>query len=347
MKIMHSQFTISEIRDMLDRKDLVVNTTYQRSPNIWPPNAKSYFIDTILEGYPFPKVYFYETYDDKRKKPKREIVDGQQRITSCISFLNNEFSLSSTSKRFTGLHFEDLSDEDQRGFLMMPVQVDIILSAERSELLEMFRRINAYTAPLNPAEKRHAEFQGKFKWFVNELADEFSPLMEEYGILTSKQILRMADTEFLTELCIILDRGIVNKDQRGLSAIYKKFDVEFAQEADYRSKISDFFEQLRTTLNPLRQTFMMKSYAVHSLFCALTQRKYGIPGGEQSLGIHTDGFYFVDVQQTLSNLRQLADAHETQDVDGQFKAYVEACLSTTHRIAQRTTRSRAIARALA
>jgi hypothetical protein len=344
---MHSQFTISEIRDMLDRKDLIVNTTYQRSPNIWPPNAKSYFIDSILEGYPFPKVYFYETYDERRKKPRREIVDGQQRITTCIDFLNNVFALSSASKRYAGSTFNNLPDDDQKRFIMMPVQVDIVLLAERSELLEMFRRINAYTAPLNPAEKRHAEFQGKFKWFINELADQYSPSLEEFGILTSKQILRMGDAEFLTELAIVLDRGIVNKDQRSLNAIYKKFDVEFPQEAQYRERVSDFFEQLRSALNPLRETFMMRSYVIHSLFCALTQKKYGIPRGEETVGVPTGGSYFTNVEQTLNNLRQLADAHETQDTVGPYKEYVEACLSTTHRIAQRTARSRAIAQALA
>ena len=57
MKILHSQFTIAEVRDMLERGDLTVNKSYQRSPNIWPVDAQSYFIDTILEGYPFPKVY--------------------------------------------------------------------------------------------------------------------------------------------------------------------------------------------------------------------------------------------------------------------------------------------------
>ena len=86
MNLSHTSYTIAEIRDQLSRKDLVVNPDYQRSSDIWPSNAQSYFIDTILEGYPFPKVYFYESYDEKKKLPRREIVDGQQRVTTAVSF---------------------------------------------------------------------------------------------------------------------------------------------------------------------------------------------------------------------------------------------------------------------
>ena len=201
MKIISSQFTISEIRDQLGRGDLIVNKAYQRSPGIWPPQAKTYFIDTVLEGYPFPKVYFYEVYDQRRKKPSREIVDGQQRLSTLIEFLGGDLRLSNSSRGHAGKVFEDLDEDLQQEFITTPVQVDIILQAERSELLEMFRRINAYTAPLNAPEKRHSKYNGRFKWFITELADRYSPLLEEFGIFTPKQMVRMADTEFLGVTC--------------------------------------------------------------------------------------------------------------------------------------------------
>jgi hypothetical protein len=346
VKILHSQFTIAEVRDMLERGDLTVNKSYQRSPNIWPVDAQSYFIDTILEGYPFPKVYFYEQYDQKKKRPLREIVDGQQRISSSVSYLNNQFQLSAASKRFKGLTFDELTADDQQKLLMTHLQVDIILSAERSELLEMFRRMNAYTAPLNAAEKRHSGFQGKFKWFIAEMSDLYAPLLGQFEVFTPKQILRMSDAEFLTELALIVEKGIINKEQRSLSNIYKQFDEEFADERVYRERLSDFFETLKTSLNELQRTFIMKPYVLHSLFCAMTHRKYGICDGDRSTGIRREGIYFRDRLATISNLEKLAYAHETQEVNGPYSKYVEACLSTTHRIAQRTARTQFIASAL-
>jgi len=50
-----SNDSVIEIRDMLARKELVVNETYQRGSELWPSGARSYFIDTMLNGFPFPK----------------------------------------------------------------------------------------------------------------------------------------------------------------------------------------------------------------------------------------------------------------------------------------------------
>lgn len=346
VKIITSQFTITEINDMLNRENLVVNQTYQRSPRIWPLEAKSYFIDTILEGYPFPKIYFYEVYDAKRKQPRREIVDGQQRVTAFVDYFNNRFRLTASSKQFKGMRFEDLPDEQQQKFTMTPVQVDMILSADRSEILEMFRRMNAYTVPLNPAEKRHSQFQGQFKWFINELADRYSPLLEQFGILTPKQILRMGDAEFLTELALILDQGIVNRDSRSFLNIYRKYETELPQLDDWNRALTEFFDLLSGPLSPLQGTFMMKAYVVHSLFAAMMQSKYGIPNGAESVAVATRGVYYTDLARTLQTLREMAEAHEIQDTEGKWADYVEASLSTTHRIAQRQTRARWLAQAL-
>jgi hypothetical protein len=223
MKINHSEYTISELLDMLKRKEIIINTTYQRGAGLWPDTAKTYFIDTILEGFPFPKIYFYQSFDKGQGKPIKEVVDGQQRLTTIQNFALNQFKLGNASARHVGLHFDDLDEAKKEEFLMYSVPADVVLAAEKSVLLEMFRRINAYTAPLNPAEKRHSQFQGAFKWFINDMADKYSPIFEEFGVLTPKQILRMADAELLAELGIVIDQGIVNKSAKSINDIYKMF----------------------------------------------------------------------------------------------------------------------------
>lgn len=345
MKSITTAYTISEIIEMLARKDLQVNEEYQRSSDIWPLNARSYFIDTILEGFPFPKVTFYESYDKNKKKTRKEIVDGQQRIKSIVDFHNNEYSLSGDSKRFKGKRFSDLSEEEQERFLMFQVPVDNITQCESTEILEMFRRINAFTAPLTPAERRHAEFTGAFKWFVNELVDEYSPLLLEYKILTQKQCIRMADAEMICEMAIILDRGIVSKSASDLKAIYMKYDKIFKNADKHRGIIASFFEELRGPLSPLRNTFIMKHYVIHSLFCAMIHRRYGIPGGDDVMGIKY-GAYYSDAKTSIHNLRALAEAHEMQEDSGKYAQFVKACLSTTSKRQQREDRAKAIYHAL-
>ena len=58
MEINNSAYTIAEIIGGYTRKDIRINRSYQRSGGIWPSSAQTYFIDTILEKYPFPKLYF-------------------------------------------------------------------------------------------------------------------------------------------------------------------------------------------------------------------------------------------------------------------------------------------------
>jgi hypothetical protein len=209
----------------------------------------------------------------------------------------------------------------------------------------MFTRMNAYTAPLNPAEKRHAQFEGPFKWFILEANATMGSRLVELGIITSKQSIRMQDAEFLTELSIVLEYGVTNKSEKGLSDIYKKYDKEFACEFDYRQKIREFIDLLDGDFLPLRGTFLMKGYVCYSLFCALMQKKYGIPGGDE-LQVETNGVFYTDLQTTLDNLLKLAEAHELHATDGQYAEYVEACLSTTHRIKQRQTRAKWLGSAL-
>src|SRR3546814_5763497 len=98
---------------MLDRKEWIVNPDYQRGSGIWPDGPSSYFIDTILEGYPFPKIYMYEFMDRSTRGIRKEIVDGQQRIKTIVRFHEDGLSLQGESK-YAGKRFSDLDEEDRK-----------------------------------------------------------------------------------------------------------------------------------------------------------------------------------------------------------------------------------------
>jgi hypothetical protein len=345
MEINHAEYTIAEIVDRFD-KDIRVNRDYQRGGGLWPDSAKVYFIDTILEGYPFPKLYFHQVYDKAKKKPLMEVVDGQQRILTIIDFLTDNLQLTGASQNYRGLRFSELTDEVQEKFRMSRIQADVILSADKTKLLEMFRRINAYTAPLNAAEKRHAKFQGKFKWFVVEMADKVGTVIEQFGILSPKQMLRMSDVEFIAELAIVLDSGIVHKSAKSIENIYRKYDKDFKSESYFAEVIVSFFETLSSNFSELRGCHIMKTYAVHSLFCAYAQIQYGIPNGDEAVGIATSKKPIRHDKKTISTLLAVSDAHETKDIEGDFSEYVIAAINTTTKVAQRRARTKVLAHIL-
>src|SRR5690606_4079578 len=161
MKITRNVMTISDLNQWLEERSLVINNKYQRAGGLWPKNARSFFIDTILNGFTFPKVTIRQTIDLKTRKSIREVVDGQQRLTTIRDFINDKITLSNVSKKYKGFTFSDLDEEIQESFLAYEVSLDTIVTGTTDEVLEIFRRINSYTLPLNPPEKRHATYQGE------------------------------------------------------------------------------------------------------------------------------------------------------------------------------------------
>jgi len=346
MKTKSGHLSIAEIRDQMAAHTLVANQRYQRSAGLWPDSAKSYFIDTILTEFPFQSVYVHEYVSRAFKKVKKDIVDGQQRLTVINEFLNDGFPLAKTSKNHPGLKYSELDDDTQDAFLAYSVPVITISQASEADILEMFRRMNAFTVPLNEAEKRHSEFHGEFKWMVNDLTDRYSPMLNSFGVLTQKQIVRMSDAELIADICDAWDRGIQNRQPAQFKKLYTKFDASFDEKERYFEILSETLSYIRDQLGEIQNSFMCKSYAFWSLAVGLIHNRWGIPGGEQVLESAPRGSFAPNAGQALMNLQTLASAHETGDTEGPFGQYVLACSSSTHRLQQRTTRTKFIIKAL-
>jgi uncharacterized protein with ParB-like and HNH nuclease domain len=58
------------------------NPDFQRPP-VWSRGQKQLLIDTILQGYDIPKLYWRKTSN----RPERyDVVDGQQRLRAIFEF---------------------------------------------------------------------------------------------------------------------------------------------------------------------------------------------------------------------------------------------------------------------
>jgi len=336
MIINANSYSVAELAQMIDRRELLVNTDYQRGGGIWPEGPASYFIDTILENYPFPKIYLYEFLNKSDRNVRKEIVDGQQRIKTIMRFVNNEFALRGES-RFAGKTFANLDTEDQERFLSYPVSVDVIRSAEPAEILQMFRRMNAFTLPLNEAEKRHSSFLGAFKWFINELADHLGSFLIEYGVLSKRQIVRMADAELLSEVILAFEEGVVSTSPASLRNLYRRHDDHLAFAGEYEDRIKSCFEFITRNLSHLRGGYMMKPYALQSLVIALDFCAHGNSIISQQLQIASPGRFPSD-RALPEALSALAEAHEGKDQDGPHYLYVWGCLGGTNRQPRRIAR---------
>src|SRR4051794_35368567 len=88
--------TNSVILTYLDREKIFMHPDYQRPGNIWSLEKKQLLIDSLLNKFDIPKLYFHEFKEPRvieQKKRRYAVIDGKQRLLAIWGFINNEFSL--------------------------------------------------------------------------------------------------------------------------------------------------------------------------------------------------------------------------------------------------------------
>lgn len=139
---------VSEVR----RKTLNLSPFFQRNL-VWRSVHKADFIETILKGYPFPQIFIARgTIDTESMISTSSIVDGQQRMSAVIEFVDNGFPVS-------GKTFGDLSASEKEEFLKYEVAViDLDLKDDDPQIVEIFKRLNRTFYSLSNIERYSTEF---------------------------------------------------------------------------------------------------------------------------------------------------------------------------------------------
>src|SRR5579864_4375552 len=181
MRTTNTNMTIAEYKNQFDNRQITINRDYQRSSGVWPPAARSNLIDTIVNGYPIPKILLSQTTDLDTLQSRKEVVDGQQRTSAILDFLNDCYSL--TRGTLKGRRFQGLDADARRSILDYVLSVDVFSSATDEDIREVFRRINSFQIPLNGQEKRHATFQGEFKDFVQDMGRKYATALVKLGLV--------------------------------------------------------------------------------------------------------------------------------------------------------------------
>jgi hypothetical protein len=142
---------------------------YQRSSDIWPTEKKQLLIDTILNGFDVPKLYFHKFSSPilmGDSEYEYAIIDGKQRLEAIWGFIDGKFALSSdfeclwdASMAAAGMTYLELSKNypDLKTALDSYPLTIVCIETDDIEIIEdMFSRLNE-SAPLSAAEKRNAK----------------------------------------------------------------------------------------------------------------------------------------------------------------------------------------------
>jgi Protein of unknown function DUF262 len=321
--------------------DLQLTPKFQRR-NLWPPKARSFLIDTILRGFPIPKLYMRQHLNLARTTTTHEVVDGQQRIRAVLDYYNNEFKLSRSHGPFAGSYYKDLEDTEKRTFLSYEFTVDILVGAVDADVLNVFGRINSYSAPLNAQEKRNATYFGTFKQFCYDLAYQHLEFWKDHNIWTDRAVSRMREVELTSELVIGMLEGLQDK-KKTIDRFYKSWDDTFPKEDLARNQFRAVVDSIEDLLGPtLQDTIFHRPALFYSLFLAFHTLRYGSDEhpANRKLLTKSNAFNIINV------LHDLSEATKADIPPRSLIRFIAATERQTDNIGPRRMRHRVLIRKL-
>lgn len=271
-------YSIKDFAEWEERQELELVPKFQRR-DVWSAKAKSYLVDTIIRGKPIPKLYMRQDIAPRTHRSKREIVDGQQRLRTVLSFIKDGFKLSKVHNReLGGKFFSQLAPNTQKDVLKYEFVVDLLQDMPDNEIYDLFARINTYSERLKPQELRNAQWFGDFKSCVYALAKSFVGFFESKGVFSSKQILRMSEAEFISELLLAMEEGIREGKKDILNKAYRDYDDTLPNRVRHERRFADVIDTIgRIAGDQLPELRFSATRLFYPLFCAVYHMKFGLP----------------------------------------------------------------------
>jgi hypothetical protein len=310
MKYDVSLQTIAWLRGRRADASLQISPKFQRRP-VWLEPERSELISTILLRLPFPEVYIQSVLDTTTGQEQYVVVDGQQRIISILMFIDNEVPLP-TNDYWQGQYFRDLDEEQKQAFWNYKLVVRGLSETNDAEIRDLFVRLNTNNVSLNDQELRNSRYKGRFKQAAERFAD--NPLFQELGLFTARDIRRMLDVEFASELLLLLVEGITNKKDL-LEDAYARFEVEFPNEARYEYEFNAAISLVRTLASSANATTIKTKSNFFSIFGACVQflRATGRASFSNAVAIQTALTELLDAARSGNLEGKPAEFHEYTD----------------------------------
>lgn len=234
VRVTRAQYSTLHIKRLVEnRKELIIDPDFQRG-NVWAKKQGSELVESILMGIPIPVMYLFEMKDGKK-----QVVDGRQRITAILDFLNDKLVLKDLKilPSYNNCKFSDL-DMKMQGLFEDSQMYFYIIQPPTPERVkyDIFDRVNRGGTRLTNQEMRNALYRGKSTRLISELSksEEFLTATG-YGISSKRQ----------KDNYVIL---------RSISfwLLYKKWETILAQNGeaiDYKSDIDDFLAKMMIFIN--------------------------------------------------------------------------------------------------
>lgn len=288
-QVSKTTYKVSDFVSWAKASTLVLSPSFQRR-SVWPAGAKSYLMDTIVRGLPIPIIFLREQKTDLDSlEPKREVVDGQQRIRTLLSFIQPSLikHFDPTKDGFTikKTHNKDLADKPFKDLpagvrqIILDYQFSVHIlpsSVDDREVLQIFARMNSTGLKLNSQELRNAAYFGEMKTSMYAISAEQLPRWRKWRVFTEAQISRMGEVEITSEFAQFMIKGVVGKTQKAIDNLYDEFDDIWDRRPEVERRFRHCMDEIDNTIGPELATTAFKNRAAfHGLFCVVYDAAFG------------------------------------------------------------------------
>lgn len=249
IRIAKEQYSISHLKTLVEkRKTLKIDPDFQRN-NVWKSIQGAELVESVLMGIPIPVIYLYQA-----KNGIMQVVDGRQRITALLQYLNGKFALRDlkilhnlNDQRFSALDpvLQGLFEDYQLTFYIIQPP-----TPERVKY-DIFDRVNRGGTKLTHQEMRNALYNGYITKALKEVTGS-----EEFRKATGRGISpkRMKDQYALLRAMafyMLFSRPGMMRDESNEQIEYKS-DID-----DFLAKVMVWFnrDDSKSTVDELVLTF--------------------------------------------------------------------------------------------
>lgn len=248
--IKRTTFSVGDFLSWQKASALELSPSFQRR-SVWTKPQKSYFVDTVYRGLPVPIIFLRERTDVETLSTVREVIDGQQRLRTLLSFIapdsitdfndSDNFTVRKKhNKDIQGKKFASLSKDAKERLVSYQFSVHVLPSdTSDSEVLSIFARMNSTGSKLNAQELRNAEYFGEFKTASYDVAHANLERWRKWKIFSEQQIARMNEVELTSILFVQIMKGLFERTQKNIDKYYEDKDEEFIEQEDVVREFSE------------------------------------------------------------------------------------------------------------
>jgi hypothetical protein len=245
--------TIADVYQLIDEGRLVLRPDFQRK-FVWTHEHQEAFIDTILNGLPFPEIYVCEGEVDVQKlRTTRLVIDGQQRLTTIRNYIEGKHEHPSVKIP----PYQALTREQKQDFLSYQIVMRDLGKVDEETTREIFRRINLTKFKLDDVEIHNAVYDGHFIQAAKFVLENVN--LEQYGVLRESEFTRMADLHFILLVMSTLENGGYFAQDREVEPKVSSFNDEYPNRDHVIALLIKTFAVIRDLNLPVDSMWFRKS----------------------------------------------------------------------------------------